>query len=302
MRLAIVAAMLGATPLLLSGQDVRTDPVTGNYYVTVYNDDLEPVEILVEVANRVQLTATTTIAWQNRNFRYVHRVALPPQSPQALGDFHFDCPASGHRIAGLSAGTTYQGTPRSLTVSQASWSGLPSCIVSLGAAPLQPGEHLHVEVEAGMLPAIGEARALGHVRGVSWPSDGIPENDSAREFVRSVQGITGGWKAVPAVVPTRDPAVFEDPAGGLDLLRDDLRTVCGDLSWISNQGVCRSLQAKLDAAARSVERGRTESARGELRAFIQELDAQHGPEPGKHVNDNAYALMRTNAAYLLERF
>jgi hypothetical protein len=70
------------------------------------------------------------------------------------------------------------------------------------------------------------------------------------------------------------------------------------LEWVTNEGVCRSLQAKTDAAARSIERD-ADAARRQISAFIAELDAQHGPEPGKHVNDNAYWLLRINAEYIL---
>ncbi|MFS8638569.1 MAG: hypothetical protein FWJ74_10805, partial [Gemmatimonadota bacterium] len=76
---------------------------------------------------------------------------------------------------------------------------------------------------------------------------------------------------------------------------------CGELGWITNAGVCRSLEAKLEAAERSLERGNTNSARGQLGAFLQELEAQHGPQPGKHVSDNAYWLLKINVEYVLSR-
>ncbi|HEX7118663.1 MAG TPA: hypothetical protein VF212_07750 [Longimicrobiales bacterium] len=74
---------------------------------------------------------------------------------------------------------------------------------------------------------------------------------------------------------------------------------CTDLAWITNSGVCRSLQAKLDAAARALERGQPGAARGPLASFLQELDAQHGTGPGKHVSDNAYWLLKINVEYVL---
>jgi hypothetical protein len=150
------------------------------------------------------------------------------------------------------------------------------------------------------LPGVGEARGIGALNGVGWPtSDPIPQNDAAREFVESVQGLTGGWKEVTTVVPTRNPNVFSDPLAGIGLIQGDLAEACGALAWITNQGICNSLDAKLSAAAQSLGGGQVGAARGSLRAFLQELEAQHGDEVGKHVDDNAYALLRVNVEYLL---
>jgi hypothetical protein len=79
-----------------------------------------------------------------------------------------------------------------------------------------------------------------------------------------------------------------------------LRSVC-DLGWITSAGVCHSLQVKLDAAGKFVGRGDIQSARGALGAFLDELAAQRGPEPGKHVTENAYWLLKINAEFLLSR-
>jgi FIMAH domain-containing protein len=86
----------------------------------------------------------------------------------------------------------------------------------------------------------------------------------------------------------------------LGLLADLESQVC-TLEWISSDGVCHSLQVKLDQARLALSQGRTESAKGQLGAFVEELAAQHGPEPGKHVNDNAYWLLKVNAEFLAAR-
>lgn len=71
------------------------------------------------------------------------------------------------------------------------------------------------------------------------------------------------------------------------------------LSWITNAGVCHSLKMKLDQASAALTRGDAESAKGQLGAFLDELNAQHGAEPGKHVTDNAYWLLRVNVQFVL---
>lgn len=98
------------------------------------------------------------------------------------------------------------------------------------------------------------------------------------------------------IAPTYRPEQMD-----IDVLVDLLDRACGELGWISNAGVCRSLRVKLEQAGRAIERGRTDAARGQLESFLAELDARHGEPPGKHVNDDAYWLLRTNAAFLLER-
>jgi hypothetical protein len=73
------------------------------------------------------------------------------------------------------------------------------------------------------------------------------------------------------------------------------------LGWITQQGVCHSLDVKLAGALRALSSKSPNVARTELTAFVNELDAQHGSQPGKHVSHDAYALLRPNAVYLLGR-
>jgi hypothetical protein len=97
------------------------------------------------------------------------------------------------------------------------------------------------------------------------------------------------------------PPADSSPSGLTARLAALQNRVCDALGWISNRGVCQSLRAKLDDAAAAIGRGGAQAAAGQLGAYVQELDAQHGPEPGKHVNDSAYWLLRVNAEYVLAR-
>jgi hypothetical protein len=72
------------------------------------------------------------------------------------------------------------------------------------------------------------------------------------------------------------------------------------LGWIfgpGSDGIANSLDAKLDAAKDSVARGNNTAAKNQLNAFINDLDAQRG----KHVNDNAYFLLKTNAQFIISK-
>lgn len=107
---------------------------------------------------------------------------------------------------------------------------------------------------------------------------------------RAFRGLTVGIEPVPSGAT---------PASMLGRTRDLVRRSCGELGWITNAGVCRSLTVKLDHARSSLLRGRRQEAIGDLTAFMNALDAQHGLGPGKHVRDLAYGLLRGSALYIL---
>ena len=111
-------------------------------------------------------------------------------------------------------------------------------------------------------------------------------------FVFSDTGTTVGIVPVPSRVT---------PASLATRLLRLTRRACGSLGWISKEGVCQSLDVKLTHAQAALAAGDVGSARGDLRAFANELDAQHGPQPGKAVSDEAHALLALNAAFLLAR-
>jgi hypothetical protein len=110
-------------------------------------------------------------------------------------------------------------------------------------------------------------------------------------FVFSDTGSTVGIVPVPSVAPRALAA----------RLRALTTRACGGLGWISRPGVCQSLDVKLAHAQAALAAGQTTVARNELAAFVNELDAQHGPQPGKAVSDEAHALLALNAAFLLAR-
>lgn len=107
---------------------------------------------------------------------------------------------------------------------------------------------------------------------------------------RSLRGRTVGIGPLPA---EQGPGALVGRLSGL------LSRSCGELGWIEHDGICQSLRAKLDAASRSLAAGDSDAAADQLRSFIAELDAQHGPQPGKHVGDDAYWLLRPNAEFIL---
>jgi hypothetical protein len=163
--------------------------------------------------------------------------------------------------------------------------------------------------------ALGDAKtpAGGHTPPLSVGAVGLPDvvtywvvaytppkqtEDPDREpeenpmLQRSISGKTVGIGPVPSAAD----------AGSLVVrLRSLLRGACGELAWISEPGVCRSLAVKLAHAQRALASGAPAVARADLAAFTNELSAQHGPQPGKHVSDEAFALLAPNVSFLIGR-
>ncbi len=75
--------------------------------------------------------------------------------------------------------------------------------------------------------------------------------------------------------------------------------------WVTVDGIHQSLLAKLLAAKRSLEAGRTQPAKGQLNAFLNEVQAVSCPQfscPGnKPLTSEAYALLYFNGQFLAER-
>lgn len=118
------------------------------------------------------------------------------------------------------------------------------------------------------------------------------EDDSEDSyFVYSDTGTTVG--IVP--VPTSSTA-----ASLATRLRGLAARACG-LGWIRNPGICQSLDVKLAHVQSALASDETNVARNLIGAFVDELEAQHGPQPGKAVSDEAHALLALNAAFLLAR-
>ncbi len=116
--------------------------------------------------------------------------------------------------------------------------------------------------------------------GVIPPSDPLLQN--------SVPGKTVGIEPFPDDL---------SPTDLLRRLRELTDQTCGELGWIDNAGICDSLDKNLQNAERSLERGRANSVRGQLGAFLNELQAQRG----KHVNDSAYWLLKANVEFVLSQ-
>lgn len=81
--------------------------------------------------------------------------------------------------------------------------------------------------------------------------------------------------------------------------REQLDILCGNGGLMVDVEVCTALSQQLAVASDALGRGDGGAASGALRAFLQTISAQRGSEPGKHVPETAYWLLRANASAAL---
>ncbi|MBI4823995.1 MAG: hypothetical protein HY805_07195 [Nitrospirae bacterium] len=104
--------------------------------------------------------------------------------------------------------------------------------------------------------------------------------------------------------PTAPPLDF-NPLSFLDYIIG-MKHEASTLGWITNKGIEMSLDAKLEAAKKKLEQGQNSTAKNILNALINEIEAQgcetyEGCPKGKHLLPEAYALLKYNVLYLIER-
>ena len=98
--------------------------------------------------------------------------------------------------------------------------------------------------------------------------------------------------AVPAALPTWKASELD-----YDLIEQQLTRSCTELGWITNSGICNSLQVKLNEVVQALESDNYNAAAGGLRAFSHELDALNV----KFISGEAYYMLKLNSEALADR-
>ena len=209
-----------------------------------------------------------------------------PESAEELFRFRVEAPSAVLRITRPDPAERWVTSTVSKGLSMAGW-GLLGTHLGPGA------ESPPLSFAAIGLPAIVTYYASGWFPVPPYRPVQPGPSPAPRDAIlaNSVPGQTVGIEPFP-----------EDRSPGNLLARlTGLRRQSCALGWITSDGVCHSLEVKLDAATASLSRSDAPSAQGQLGAFLGELEAQHGSQPGKHVTDNAYWLLKVNAEFLLGR-
>ncbi len=294
----LAIAMMGMCVPLMAQKpgDVRLDRGSGDYFVTVMNDAGQLVEMLVVPPNKVQLNVNVHVgSVGSGRLRYDYLIEVRPGSQQPLAFFEVDCP--------LTAGIVnlHAGAPSPWATLHSQVSDLPSCVFDYQGTPLETGGTLAAGFEATFLPTVGESRAHGKALGFSWPTfDPIEANEPAVVVVNSLSGVSGGWKAMPTIVPGRDPSTVTDAGVGLGFLRGDVETSCGALAWITDSTVCTLLLVQVSDAQTAWSQADSATTRTVVEGFLNTVQAQHDTAAGLPITDNAFWLLTVNAEFILE--
>ena len=162
--------------------------------------------------------------------------------------------------------------------------------MGLGRATIEAGRTSPALILGGVgLPGVVRRWVIAYT-----PPPKTENPDREPDIDPMVQRSVPGWSVGIVPVPADGT-----PASLTTRLRALLTRSCGELKWITQAGVCHSLDVKLEHAQSALRSGQTNVARNELSAFANELDAQYGPQPGKRVTDAGYALLSPNVTYLL---
>jgi len=181
----------------------------------------------------------------------------------------------------------------------AKWGGIPAGQTEKGFS-----------FKSGGLPAIVDSYLFGEQRAeTSFPGDEDTEevneafdriyNDFKEKYKEKHEKITK-----KTLGPTAPPADFK-PLEFLDYIIS-MKHEAFTLGWIRNAGIENSLDKKLDSARKSLERGSATSAKNVLSALVNEVEAQgcaiyDDCPSGKHLTPEAWALLKYNVEYLLDR-
>jgi hypothetical protein len=294
--LATAAALCAVLARTSEPQQLAYDAVSGNYRLTYYSDDLgREVTLTIEPPNKVdprlELVSTQRAPDGRWEYRYQLANLTALRSTQSIGDFEIPCSPQAEAVAPTGWSVMVSDIDRSAGGYFCTWSELS------GDGGVAPGSSLQgFVVRSSWLPAIAPGKFWGSAPPVMFP-EGDGEHESAvHDLIKQVSGVRGGWVPGNVIAPAREPTGLSTERH-LGNVQADMTQACGEQGLITNQGICTSLQGKLDQAAQAIRAGDASAARARLGTFLAELDAQRGV----NVPENAYWLLWTNVQAVLSR-
>jgi hypothetical protein len=294
--LAVFLCLTGWTEYSCA-QTVRTDTQTGDRIVA-YEVDGVAYEALVPGNDRINPESRLISAERVSNLtRYTYRffnhrgeAALPER-----GLWMVDIPCRGVTATGIASAAgdwLAELVPASV--------GSICRFSTLAQREMQPGDSSTLlTVESRFLPAFVVARGYGVAGPHTIPTDEESTPDTLRGVIIQLRapGGSGSGREMTAVAPFYDPDALPGPITAIQLMRADLLAMCGAMGWITNQGICRSLETKLRNAEAAFMEDDIDQAARMVQAFTSELNAQRG----RHVPEPAYAMLFTFLTHLRGR-
>ncbi len=212
--------------------------------------------------------------------RFRYTVSNSPQSVQeiAVWGLRYDASLTPKVIASPGGWTSYVARAREPMIRWTAIKDFPAGSSDTG-----------FDIEVPSLPGIVQALVMGFIAPPQLPTfaDGEAPADIPGSSIldNSVKLSTVGPVPIPRSV---DPVAFLKSIIAL-------KETAFSFGWIDNGGIRTSLDAKLSTAAASITRGDISTARNQLGALLNEIDAQSG----KHLTPEAVGLLKFNVQFLL---
>ena len=265
-----------------TAQNVQYEPATGNY--RVYYDDYKGIGKfwIFKPANKILMyvNAKCTPVAGTKKYKYVYEISNGKNSKQNIWSFAIEYKKSLTNI--ISPENWHYGYFSYKSVID--WNG------ELSAGKSIKGFSFESEVIPGIVECYGDGYTEPHVFS-NYESEIAEDTRPPLPdfFGNCVVGKTIG----PDIIPL--PPVITP----ISLIKRliTLKEESFKLGWIDNRGIANSLNKKLENTKDAVNRGQNETAKNILNAFINEVESQRG----KHINDNAYYLLKTNAEFIVSK-
>lgn len=263
----------------------------------------------------LSVSVSTKITSSNTDFVYYYQIINSRESQQYLLNFKIE--TGDHSLANGGTLTNFNLTPEvnwstsilsekakpenpnsiTLISSVASYGEIQSLdeAYSPPGSAIEPGDSIEFSFNSNGIPSIMRFWAQGWTKPMTEQKldSLILEGYSLREISPKWYNNSFSVATIAPVLPDTEIS----PTTRLENVQDYLSQSCTELGWITNQGICRSLEAKLENVERQLDQGNTNAASGSLEAFINEVKAQKD----KHLSSEAYALLYFNGEYLLEQ-
>ena len=278
------------------------DPPSGNYivrYIGVTLDDRDTlITFTYEPPTKIDpIIECFVTAAADGKYLYRYKITNGPQAQQNLNEFSLHCDSTvsvesrtpetswrnrGRRMRDYSdpqnPKTVFTWVWRGDQGLEAGWT-IDSCILVSDGLPSLANSY---------------SQAVRHI--LVWPAD---QKDNTSINIEARLGRVEAYPNANVYRKTIGPMLPATPfvrASFLDTLISYKHQALA-LGWIDDAGVANSLDQKLDNARKQLVQGNNKAAKNTLEAFVNEVEAQKG----KHLSSEAYALLKYNAEYLIQR-
>jgi hypothetical protein len=261
-------------------------------YTVEYVDD-SGVTRQMEIVppNRIAPSMEVSIADAGNGLEYSYEVTNGTGNlvDQAIARIELTCPTTVTGEA-LSAPSMWFAVSRPSTHVDAN-----ACQFVARTGGVSPGAtQTGYAIQSAYLPGIAHLLAWGRRADTESYSGIVDARPELIDVVRQVNGREGGWFEGIVIAPAIDPTMLTDARDGIVVLQSAVDEACGT-SWIDDSnGICNSLEVKLEQAQASIVADRP-SARYQVQAYLNELDAQRG----QYVSEDAYWLLYVLGEYVL---